>query len=244
MVAGSPVCVQSPARKKLRHSVFAPGRFASCRGLAANVARFSFTICQGGKSAGRPVKAETSRHNCAAKFLARLAGQVVRPADCNRQSAGKCKDPFGRSADHAENLREGRRKRHAEMRIENGPEFIGRIETGNERCGDPRRYGEDDGILILHGNLTVAEIERSGAATMQSDPAKPAAEHGSAASRLDIGQRRIDERCRKPLRHERPASFSALGQCVSDDGARKPRRALSWVRVERGQEQGLPKPSI
>ena len=61
MVAGRPVCVQSPARKKLRHPVFGPGRFASWAGLATIVARFSFTICQGGKSAGSPVTSRRSR---------------------------------------------------------------------------------------------------------------------------------------------------------------------------------------
>ncbi len=50
MVAGRPVCTQSPARKRLRHFVFVSGRNKSCSGLAANVARFSLTICQGGKS--------------------------------------------------------------------------------------------------------------------------------------------------------------------------------------------------
>src|SRR5580693_10123454 len=65
MVAGSPVSVQSPARMRLRQRVFAPGRLASCAGVAAKVARRSRTICQGGilpsgSVAGRPVTLATS----------------------------------------------------------------------------------------------------------------------------------------------------------------------------------------
>ena len=65
MVAGRPVA-SDKARKKLRQPVLAPGRFASWAGVATIVARFSFTICQGGKSAGSPVTAAISLHNLAA----------------------------------------------------------------------------------------------------------------------------------------------------------------------------------
>ena len=54
MVAGSPVWVQSPANTRLRHAVAAPGRKAFCSGVAANVARRSLTIRNGGSSPGRP----------------------------------------------------------------------------------------------------------------------------------------------------------------------------------------------
>jgi len=50
MVAGSPVAVQSPARKRLEKPVSAAGRCFSCSGVAAKVARFSLTICQGGSA--------------------------------------------------------------------------------------------------------------------------------------------------------------------------------------------------
>ena len=59
-VAGRPVAVQSPARKRLRHSVSAAGRNAFCSGVAANVARRSRTICQGGSVSGSPATAATS----------------------------------------------------------------------------------------------------------------------------------------------------------------------------------------
>src|SRR5271156_4427522 len=60
MVAGRPVSVQSPARTRLLHLVATPGRFASCAGVAANVARRSRTICQGGSAGGKPVARATS----------------------------------------------------------------------------------------------------------------------------------------------------------------------------------------
>src|SRR5207302_10608444 len=51
MVAGKPVFVQSPASRRLRQAVCAPGRRLSCAGVAAKVARRSRTICHGGKTA-------------------------------------------------------------------------------------------------------------------------------------------------------------------------------------------------
>ena len=60
MVAGKPVSVQSPASARLRHAVCALGRFKSCSGVAAKVARRSRTICQGGSSSGNPVTLATS----------------------------------------------------------------------------------------------------------------------------------------------------------------------------------------
>ncbi len=46
--------------KIARSACAAPGRRASCSGVAAKVARRSRTICQGGNSGGRPVIAATS----------------------------------------------------------------------------------------------------------------------------------------------------------------------------------------
>src|SRR5262249_7055123 len=58
--AGRPVAVQSPARNRLPQPVFAIGRSAFCSGVAANVARRSRTICQGGNVCGRPDTFATS----------------------------------------------------------------------------------------------------------------------------------------------------------------------------------------
>src|SRR5580658_8927435 len=60
IVAGRPVSVQSPAKTRLRHFVAVLGRTASWAGVAANVARRSRTICQGGSAGGRPVTLATS----------------------------------------------------------------------------------------------------------------------------------------------------------------------------------------
>ena len=54
MVAGNPVSVQSPARKRFLNDVAAFGRSAFCSGVASNVARRSRTICQGGSSPDTP----------------------------------------------------------------------------------------------------------------------------------------------------------------------------------------------
>src|SRR5215469_150332 len=66
-VAGKPVSVQSPASARLRQRVRAPGRRATCSGVAAKVARRSRTIRTGGTgSAGNAYAAATSRHSDAA----------------------------------------------------------------------------------------------------------------------------------------------------------------------------------
>ena len=53
MVAGRPVAVQSPARKRFRQRVCDRGRLAFSSGSAAKVARRSLMMCQGGKTAGK-----------------------------------------------------------------------------------------------------------------------------------------------------------------------------------------------
>src|SRR5688572_26103650 len=52
MVAGQPVSVQSPASTRLRQRVRALGRRSNWAGVAAKVARFSFTTRCGGRRSG------------------------------------------------------------------------------------------------------------------------------------------------------------------------------------------------
>ena len=97
--------VQSPASTRLRHAVSAPGRFASCSGVAAKVARRSRTICQGGSAAGNPVTRRDVGPNGLRQLFARRVDQPVAGADRHRQPAGKSEDPFHRAIDDAEDRR-------------------------------------------------------------------------------------------------------------------------------------------
>ena len=97
MVAGSPVAVQSPARKRFVHFVLACGRFASWSGVARNVARFSFTICHGGKSG----KDRWPRHvtpQYGREFRTVTIDDVIRSAHSHRKPLRKSKNPFRRAA--------------------------------------------------------------------------------------------------------------------------------------------------
>src|SRR6476646_5506356 len=60
MVAGRPVAVQSPARKRFRQRVHDCGLLAFSFGSAAKVARRSLMMCQGGKTLGKLVSITTS----------------------------------------------------------------------------------------------------------------------------------------------------------------------------------------
>ena len=79
IVAGSPVSVQSPARKRLLQAVALPGRLAFWAGVAAKVARRSRTICHGGMALGVPATIATSSQI----FLA----SVSRGISSNRSAA-------------------------------------------------------------------------------------------------------------------------------------------------------------
>ena len=80
IVAGRPVAVQSPARKRLRQRVSAPGRRCCCAGVAAKVARFSFTICQGGSSQPAARSRARPRPRCA-----RRGSRAARPSADRRR---------------------------------------------------------------------------------------------------------------------------------------------------------------
>ena len=94
MVAGKPVSVQSPARTRLRHAVAAPGRLASCAGVAAKVARRSRTICHGGSSAGSPVAARDLAPDRLRQFFARRVDQPSAALMVTETPAGKGEHPF------------------------------------------------------------------------------------------------------------------------------------------------------
>ena len=160
----------------MRHPVLAAGRFASWAGVATIVARFSFTICQGGKLGRQPRHSGDLAPKFGGKLLARLAHQPVRPANGDGKPAGEGEDPFHRSANDAEYRRKGRRKLHAIMGVDDGAEFVRRIEARNERLRDPRRNGEDDRIAFLNRDLAVAEIERRRPALREIDGAQAPAE--------------------------------------------------------------------
>ena len=147
MVAGRPVSVQSPARTRLRHLVTAPGRMASCAGVAAKVARRSRTICQGGSAAGSPVSACDLAPDRFGEFFARRVDQPIAGADGDREAARKGEQPLHRAVEHAEDRRLRRRRLDAEMGVDDGAEFGRHLEAGHQRRGDIGRHREDDGVV-------------------------------------------------------------------------------------------------
>lgn len=94
IVAGNPVCVQSPASARLVHCVFAGGRLASSSGVAAKVARVSRTICHAGIGPLAPVIVATSDQS--------LAASSSRGSSSNRSAALIVTDSrFGKVKSHS-----------------------------------------------------------------------------------------------------------------------------------------------
>ncbi len=131
MVAGKPVSVQSPASTRLRQAVAAPGRFKSCAGVAAKVARRSRTICHGGKRSARrqPGHACDLRPDRLGQFLARRIDQAVAGADGHRYPARENENPFHRAIDDAEDRRLAGRRIDPEMRVDDGAKLVRRAQA-------------------------------------------------------------------------------------------------------------------
>src|SRR4051794_25752896 len=90
-VAGSPVCVQSPASTRFAQFVAAAGRLLSCSGVAEKVARRSLTICHGGMSGPSPAISATSLQISAARLSRGMSMSRSAPLIVTDRRSGKAK---------------------------------------------------------------------------------------------------------------------------------------------------------
>ena len=80
------------------HRVRESGRLAFCAGVAAKVARFSLTICHGGKSGGVQERSRLTP-DLGRKFVARTIDEAVGVADRDGEPIWKREQPFDLSVD-------------------------------------------------------------------------------------------------------------------------------------------------
>ena len=152
------------------------GRLAFCAGVAAKVARFSLTICQGGRSAGKSGQRRRLAPDLGREFIARTVDEPVGVADRDREPVRKGEQPFDLSVDDAEDRRLAARRRDLEMDIENAAKFVRRRQARKEVLRDPWRHAEDHGIVRAELLLRPVKVERNGALALETDRPEAVAE--------------------------------------------------------------------
>ena len=125
----------------------APGRRASCSGVAAKVARRSRTICQGGRFRRQPGNRRDLAPDGLRERLPRRVDQAIAGADRHRDAARERKDPFRGGVDDAQIGGRSGGRIDAEMRIHDRAVFIRRLEAGNERGRHVGWHRQDDGVV-------------------------------------------------------------------------------------------------
>ena len=214
-------------------AVRAPGRFASCAGVAAKVARRSLTICQGGSSAGKPVSAATSRQIVCAqapRAACRSAGRA--PLIVTDSAVRESEHPFDRAVDHAE--RSAAAPAAAAMRkcaLTMARNSSGALEAGHQIAAPPRAASASttassspSGIVVAvetRAHRTRPPSKRSAAADARNATRAPrAARKASAGStkRRSEPSRAISGRQARPPRAKRLAHERAGERAPSPRG--------------------------
>ena len=174
MVAGRPVVGPVAGQHQIAPArSAAPGRLASCAGVAAKVARRSRTICHGGRRpAGRARRQPRCQIVCASivarrRRSRRSAALMVtdrRPGKANIHSAVPLSTPRigGRPAG-------GAMRKCALTMARNS---VGTVEVRHQRRRDVGRHREDDGVVGAERDGVAAEIERRDAVAGEAQRAQ------------------------------------------------------------------------
>ena len=241
MVAGSPVSVQSPARTRLLHLVAAPGRFASCAGVAAKVARRSRTICQGGSVGRKSGQTGDLAPDRFRQLLARRIDKPIAGADGDGKPARKGKEPLHRAVDHAEDRRLPGRRIDAEMRVDDGAELRRHVEAAAPATRRHRAAPRGSTASPVESDVLVAEIERfhplGARSVCRATDARMRTVAPCCASSASAGSTSVEPKTF--ARDQRAARVPADGERFANDRSRKPRRSLWRLDVERREQQRL-----
>ncbi len=117
------------------------------------------------------------------------------------------------SVDDPDNCRLRRRRGDAEMRVDDGPKFIGRDEAGNEILRRRGRSGDHDGVFVAERLRRAVELQGDRTRPLESKGLQPIAQARLSALRRKEGQRRIDEAPRQAARRDkRMAGVSASAE--------------------------------
>ena len=93
-----------------------------------------------------PATAATSSQICGRELHARRIQQPVGAADCDGKTVGKGEQPLRRAVDDAGHRRQTRRRRDAEMGVDDGAKLARHRQVRNERGRHHRRHRQNDGI--------------------------------------------------------------------------------------------------
>ena len=130
---------------------------------------------------------------------------------------------------------EMRRRFNAVMRVDDGPEFRGRLKRGDQRLSGPWRNSENDAVAFAYGNLRIGKLQAAHASRTEDDFPKTFAEADNGAMAREIGKRRLYKRRGKAFGNKRAAGRASFRKGVPHDRASKPCGALVWIGVESGK---------
>lgn len=239
MVEGSPVSVQSPARNRFVQRVWVDGRLASCAGVAAKVARFSFTMRQG-EGIGKSMHAHDVAPDAPGQRLRIGVQQRIGIADGDGEAVVEGEDPFCRAADHADHRLRAFRRGEAEMRVQDGAEIVRRLQPRHQFRGHPGRHGQHHGLVPPDRHEAIGEGQGGDALALEFQPAQPAGQADPGALAAQMRQGRVHEGGGQGrLGDARAAGATAPGQAVPHHGAGEVGRAFLRAGVQGGDQEGL-----
>ena len=249
MVAGRPVSVQSPARNRLRQrGLGAGGRLASWAGVAAKVARFSLTICQGGRSsvdaaAPRRHRPRAARASSSRSWSTMASAPRHRHRDAvleTRISIPPCRRSRPASAARPAG---GAMRKWALTMARNS---VGRgRDRGTSSCATQGGTARITASLRVDRHGGVGKFQRQrplrSPNTMRAQPLAQVAPR--RPSGFQKGQRRIDEgRGQSGVGDARAAGAAARGQGLAHHRAGQLRGACLRLGVQRRQQEGPHQP--
>ena len=113
--------------------------------------------------------------NCLRQRLAWNFEQTVGRTDGDRQSVGKRKEPFDGAVHDADDGSKAGGGLDTEMRVDDGAEFLGCLQSRHEVRRDHRRHGKDR-VVVLDRQLVVTEIEHGDLAVGETERPQPVSE--------------------------------------------------------------------
>ena len=131
------------------------------------------------------------------------------------------------------------------MRIDDGAEFVRRLQARQQRGRGARRHREHDGIVGRDGDGVVAEIQFADMIGGHRELAQLVTEPDGRALALQQFYGGLDQdRAQAVARDQGTAGLAARQQGLAHDRAGKPGRALGRIDIERGEQQRLHQPLV
>ena len=245
IVAGSPVAVQSPARKRLREPRLGLRPLGILLGQRGEGGAALFDDVPRRHVASHAGHLGDILPDRLRKLLARGLDEAVGGADGRGDPVGIGEQPFGSAVDDAEQARKVFGRRDLEMRIDDRAERFRSVEIGKHQPRDRGGHGENDGIAGGELDRVLAEIEQLDLAVGNLHAAKLVHEAELGPVAFEISERRVDKGRPETLRgDQRVAGAAATRQRLAQNRARQESRGLARLGVERGKKERARQPLV